>query len=93
MTATADGDVVYALPPEATADDLEPEQPYRAQVNGIVQYGVFVDLSESVSGLIHESNLTGEYSVGDEIVVTLKTVEEGEELGDDTIVWSVLTIS
>ncbi len=80
MTATADGDVVYALPPEATADDLEPEQPYRAQVNGIVQYGVFVDLSESVSGLIHESNLTGEYSVGDEIVVTLEAQRDDGDL-------------
>lgn len=80
MTATADGDVVYSLPPEATADDLAPEQLYRAQVNGIVQYGVFVDLSESVSGLIHESNLTGEYSVGDEIVVTLETQRDDGDL-------------
>ncbi len=94
MTATADDEVVYSVPAEATAEDLESEQPYRAQVNGIVQYGVFVDLSESISGLIHESNLTGEYSVGDEIVVTLEAQRDDGDLSfhDEDIALAEATV-
>ena len=74
------GTVVYELAPECTFDDVEEETPYRATVNGVVEYGVFVDLSEYVSGLVHESNLQGTYDVGDEFVVELETVRENGDL-------------
>ncbi len=76
---TDDVDVLYSLPPEATADELETGMVYEAQVNGVVEYGVFVDLTESISGLVHETNLSGEYEVGDTVAVAL---EEQRENGD-----------
>ncbi|ELY94414.1 phosphoesterase RecJ domain-containing protein [Natrialba hulunbeirensis JCM 10989] len=89
-----DGDsVVYDLDADCTAEDVEQNQPYLAEINGIVDYGVFVDLSESVSGLVHESVLDGTFAVGDELVVELETVRDngdmafepaGIELDDDS---------
>ncbi|WP_254862166.1 DHH family phosphoesterase [Halovivax gelatinilyticus] len=72
--------VVYDLDSECTTDDLEYETPYLAEINGIVEYGIFVDLSESVSGLVHESVLEGTYRVGQELVVELETVRDNGDL-------------
>jgi len=68
------GTVVYDLAAACTADDIDAGERYAATVNGVVEYGVFVDLSDSVSGLVHTSNLLGDYEVGDDLVVEL--VEE-----------------
>jgi RecJ-like exonuclease len=78
----ADGDspVVYDLAPECTTAELEPDTPYLATVNGLVDYGVFVDLSDSVSGLVHESNLDAAYEVGDDLVVELEQVRENGDI-------------
>ncbi|WP_440764768.1 DHH family phosphoesterase [Natronorubrum sp. DTA7] len=92
-----DGDsVVYDLAAECTADDVEHGQAYLAEINGIVDYGVFVDLSDSVSGLVHESVLEGTYGVGDELVVELEAVRdngdmafEPADVGDDYAVDAV----
>jgi RecJ-like exonuclease len=75
-----DTPVVYDLAPECTLDDLEEGERYHATVNGIVEYGVFVDLSAQVSGLVHASNLVGEYAVGDDLVVELASVRENGDL-------------
>ncbi|QFU83877.1 DHH family phosphoesterase [Natronorubrum aibiense] len=76
-----DGDsVVYDLASECTAADVEYDRPYLAEINGIVDYGVFVDLSDSISGLVHESVLDGTYAVGDELVVELETVRENGDM-------------
>ncbi|MDJ1431875.1 OB-fold nucleic acid binding domain-containing protein [Halostagnicola sp. A-GB9-2] len=76
-----DGDsVVYDLAADCTAEDLEEGSPYLAEINGIVDYGVFVDVSDSVSGLVHESVLEGTYRVGDEIVVELESVRENGDI-------------
>ncbi|WP_436343959.1 DHH family phosphoesterase [Natronorubrum sp. FCH18a] len=76
-----DGDsVVYDLAAECTAEDVEHGQDYLAEINGIVDYGVFVDLSESVSGLVHESVLEGTYGVGDELVVELEAVRDNGDM-------------
>ncbi|ELZ01125.1 phosphoesterase RecJ domain-containing protein [Natrialba chahannaoensis JCM 10990] len=76
-----DGDsVVYDLDADCTAEDVEQNQPYLAEINGIVDYGVFVDLSESVSGLVHESVLEGTFAVGDELVVELETVRDNGDM-------------
>jgi len=68
--------VVYDLAPGCTLDDVEAGERYHATVNGVVDYGVFVDLSDSVSGLVHSSNLVGEYDVGESLVVELAEVRE-----------------
>ncbi|MFB6233185.1 MAG: DHH family phosphoesterase [Haloarculaceae archaeon] len=75
-----DPPVVNDLAPECTLDDLEEGERYHATVNGVVEYGVFVDLSERVSGLVHASNLVGEYDVGDELIVELAAVRENGDL-------------
>jgi RecJ-like exonuclease len=71
-SAPDDGATVYDLSADCTAEDVEPDTPYVATVNGVVDYGVFVDLSDHVSGLVHESNLMGTYEVGDDLVVQLE---------------------
>jgi RecJ-like exonuclease len=72
--------VVYDLDAECTIGDVEADERYLATVNGVVDYGVFVDLSASVSGLVHESTLDAEYEVGDELVVELEEVRENGDV-------------
>ena len=74
--------VVYDLSPEATIDDVEEDTPYLGRVNGVVDYGVFVDLSDAVSGLVHESTLgEASYDVGDELVVELDRIRDDGDVG------------
>ena len=35
---------VYDLDPQCTLEDVEPNRRYRATVNGVVEYGVFVEM-------------------------------------------------
>ncbi|THE64225.1 RecJ like exonuclease [Salinadaptatus halalkaliphilus] len=80
-TGADDGDsVVYDLDADCTAEDVSENQPYLAEINGIVDYGVFVDLSESVSGLVHESVLEGTFAVGDELIVELESVRDNGDM-------------
>ncbi|ADJ15543.1 DHH family phosphoesterase [Halalkalicoccus jeotgali] len=72
--------VVSELDPACTAEDLDSEGAYLATVNGVVEYGVFVDLSEEVSGLVHESTLDEEYAVGDRLVVRLDQIRENGDI-------------
>ncbi|WP_276261219.1 DHH family phosphoesterase [Haloglomus litoreum] len=74
------GTVVYRLADACTADALEEGEHYHATVNGVVEYGVFVDVSASVSGLVHDSELRGDYDVGDELIVELIEVRENGDL-------------
>mgnify|MGYP000560230798 CR=1 FL=1 len=74
------GPTVYDLDPNCTYEDVSADELYLATVNGVVDYGVFVDLSESVSGLVHSSNLLGSYEVGDEFVVELETERDNGDL-------------
>ena len=78
---------VEELPPEAAVDDLEAGRFYRARVNGVVDYGVFVDVNDSVSGLVHESSLdrSRAYEVGDELVVELETVREDGDVAFEPV--------
>jgi len=71
---------VHRLAPECTPGDVEPGEYYHATVNGAVDYGVFVDLSEHVSGLVHASELASDPDVGDDIVVELLEVRENGDL-------------
>jgi len=72
--------VVYDLDAECTIGDVDPDERYLATVNGVVDYGVFVDLSTSVSGLVHESTLDAEYAVGDDLVVELDEIRENGDV-------------
>ena len=74
------GAVVYRLADACTADALEEGNHYHATVNGVVEYGVFVDVSGEVSGLVHDSELRGDHDVGDELVVELIEVRENGDL-------------
>jgi len=77
--------VAKDLAPGCTFDDIEEGARYVATVNGVVEYGIFVDLSEAVSGLVHESKLDNTYEVGDEIVVELVEIRENGDLGFEEV--------
>jgi RecJ-like exonuclease len=74
---------VYDLAPDCTVEDIEVDRYYHAVVNGVVAYGVFVDISDEVSGLVHESNLDGEYRVGDRLLVRLNEIRENGDIAFD----------
>ncbi|WP_136688632.1 DHH family phosphoesterase [Halorhabdus amylolytica] len=75
-----DRPVVYDLDPRCPFEAVEEGMMYHATVNGVVEYGVFVDLSEEVSGLVHESNLQASYSTGDKLIVELESVRDNGDL-------------
>ena len=80
----ADGrPTVYDLAPDCTLEDVTADALYHAVVNGVVDYGIFVDVSDAVSGLVHESNLEGSYEVGDRLVVRLTEVKENGDVAFD----------
>ncbi|OYR38082.1 RecJ like exonuclease [Halorubrum sp. Ib24] len=81
---SADGrPTVYDLAPNCTLADAEVDALYHAEVNGVVDYGVFVDVSDALSGLVHESNIDGDYAVGDRLIVRLTEVKENGDVAVD----------
>jgi len=83
VTVPDGGTIVYDLAPDCTLDDLDQHDDaarFHATVNGVVEYGIFVDLSDSVSGLVHSSNLVGTYDVGDDLIVELAEVRENGDV-------------
>ena len=83
--------VVYDLAPGCTLSDVREGALYHATVNGVVDYGIFVDLSAELSGLVHSSKLLGDHEVGDELVVELATVHEDGDLGFEEVQLSDFT--
>ncbi|MFC6771163.1 OB-fold nucleic acid binding domain-containing protein, partial [Halorubrum pallidum] len=81
--AADDRPTVYDLAPDCTLEDTDVDALYHAEVNGIVDYGVFVDVSDAVSGLVHESNLDDDYAVGDRLVVRLTEVKPNGDVAFD----------
>jgi len=81
--AADDWPTVYDLAPDCTLEDAEVDALYHAEVNGVVDYGIFVDISDALSGLVHESNLDGDYAVGDRLVVRLTEVKENGDVAFD----------
>jgi RecJ-like exonuclease len=79
--SVSSGAVVYEVAPDCTREDIEVGELYGAEVNGVVDYGVFVDLSSSLSGLVHESELDESYGVGDGLVVRLIEERDNGDLG------------
>jgi len=78
-----DATTVYDLAPEHGTEAVETGARYHATVNGVVAYGVFVDVADDVSGLVHESKLDAEYGVGDDLVVRLDEIRPNGDLGFD----------
>ncbi|MDR5672929.1 Archaea-specific RecJ-like exonuclease, containsDnaJ-type Zn finger domain [Halalkaliarchaeum sp. AArc-CO] len=76
---------VFDLSPDCTLEDVSEGSYYHAVVNGVVDYGVFVDVSDVVSGLIHESNLEERYAVGDRLIVELEEVRENGDVAFDVV--------
>ncbi len=72
--------IVFDLAPDCTLEDVEGGANYHAVVNGVVDYGVFVDISDTVSGLVHESNLETTHSVGDRLVVSLDEIKPNGDI-------------
>jgi len=72
--------IVNILSEACTTDDLKEGAYYEATVDGVVDYGVFVNLSEAISGLVHVSNLSQTYEAGDELVVELTDIKDNGDL-------------
>ena len=74
-------EVVYDLDVDCTVDDLTVDGLYHATVDGVVDYGVFVEVADSLSGLVHESELGGaDLSVDERTVVRLIEIRENGDL-------------
>ncbi|MCF2165328.1 DHH family phosphoesterase [Halobacterium salinarum] len=73
---------VVRLDASCTTQEVEAGEYYHATVNGVVEYGAFVDLSEHVSGLIHESTYSGDpdLAVDDDVIVHLSAVRDNGDL-------------
>ncbi|MEF8893925.1 DHH family phosphoesterase [Halodesulfurarchaeum sp.] len=80
-----DTPVVSNLDPECSLTDLTEGEYYLGTVNGVVDYGVFVDISTAVSGLIHESSLKTDYEVGEEVVVELAEIKESGDVSFEPV--------
>ncbi|PHQ37709.1 RecJ like exonuclease [Halorubrum persicum] len=80
-----DRPIVYDLAPDCTLEDAAVDALYHAEVNGVVDYGIFVDVSDALSGLVHESNLDDDYAVGDRLVVRLTEVKENGDVAFDDV--------
>lgn len=79
-TSDTPGATVYRLEPECTVEDIEEGHYYHATVDALVDYGMFVELASSVSGLVHESNYHRDYDPGDDLVVELTAIKENGDL-------------
>jgi RecJ-like exonuclease len=77
--------VVYDLAPDCTAEDVAAGEQYHAVVNGVVEYGVFVDISDELSGLVHQSKLDRSFDVGDHLIVELEEVRENGDLSFEAV--------
>ena len=84
-TGSPDTPVVYDLDPECTTDDLQVGERYCGTVNGVVEYGVFVDVSAAVSGLIHESDLDATYEVGEDVIVELAEIKANGDVSFEPV--------
>ena len=72
-------------------DQLTPGRFYRGEVDGFAEFGVFVNLSSSVTGLLHRSELDRrleslDWERGDEVFVQVKNVRDN---GNIDLGWSI----
>ena len=74
-----------------SADQLNVGRYYRGDVDGFAEFGVFVDIGDSVTGLLHRSELDQrldslDWESGDEVYVQVKNVRDN---GNVDLGWSV----
>ncbi|MEF8881508.1 MAG: OB-fold nucleic acid binding domain-containing protein [Halapricum sp.] len=72
-------------------DQLTPGRYYRGTVDGFAEFGVFVDIGDSVTGLLHESELDSrldnlEWEPGDTVFAQVKNVRDN---GNIDLGWSI----
>jgi RecJ-like exonuclease len=72
-------------------EELEPGRYYRGSVDGFADFGVFVDIGDHVTGLLHQSEVEGrleslDWEPGDEVFVQVKGVRDN---GDVDLGWSI----
>ncbi|WP_324662495.1 DHH family phosphoesterase [Haloarcula sediminis] len=74
-----------------SADQLNVGRYYRGNVDGFAEFGVFVDIGDSVTGLLHRSELDQrldslDWDAGDEVYVQVKNVRDN---GNVDLGWSI----
>ncbi len=72
-------------------DQLTPNRYYKGQVDGFAEFGVFVNIGDSVTGLLHRSELDQrldslDWDTGDDMYVKVKSVRDN---GDVDLGWSI----
>ena len=83
-------DVVYEFRGDR-ADQLVPGRYYRGSVDGFADFGVFVDIGDSVTGLLHKSEIDGRlenlsWDPGDTVYVQVTDVHSN---GNVDLGWSI----
>lgn len=85
-----DEDVLFEFRGEQPGE-LRPGRFYRGTVDGFADFGVFVTIGDSVTGLLHRSNIDGRlenigWDIGDEVIVQVEGVREN---GNVDLTWSI----
>jgi RecJ-like exonuclease len=66
--------LVHILDPACDVKDIIIGEIYQGKVNGLANFGAFVDLSESVRGLAHNKYLKSKPEVGEAIFVAVRNI-------------------
>ena len=66
--------LVHILDPACDSKDIAIGEIYQGKVNGLANFGAFVDLSESVRGLAHNKYLKSRPEVGDTLFVAVRNI-------------------
>ncbi|MDQ1282749.1 MAG: hypothetical protein QG666_538 [Euryarchaeota archaeon] len=66
--------LVHILDPACDVKDIVIGEIYQGKVNGLANFGAFVDLSESVRGLAHNKYLKSRPEVGEAIFVAVRNI-------------------
>ncbi|MDD1761249.1 MAG: DHH family phosphoesterase [Methanothrix sp.] len=66
--------LVHILDPACDVKDIVIGEIYQGKVNGLANFGAFVDLSESVRGLAHNKYLKSRPEVGETIFVAVRNI-------------------
>ncbi len=74
-----------------SADELSPGRYYRGTVDGYAEFGIFVDIGDRVTGLLHKSELDQrleslDWEPGDTVFVQVKNVRDN---GNVDLGWSI----
>lgn len=82
---------VYFLFEGDSADELTPRRYYQGTVDGYADFGIFINIGENVTGLLHTSELDRrleslDWEPGDTIFVQVKNIRENEDVD---LGWSI----